>query len=105
MYTNMPFMPANLLLPDETVCQTTWAAPVCAPGSLTWQMAYSMIGTEPSALHLAATPEYAHAAMRAYLDEGLLTEQVRYGFALVERTTKTGRRTNHVPRILANNIK
>lgn len=96
MYTNMPFMPANLLLPDETVCQTTWAAPVCAPGSLTWQMAYSMIGTEPSALHLAATPEYAHAAMRAYLDEGLLTEQVRYGFALVERTTKTGVRVGLV---------
>lgn len=97
--------PGDLLLPNQTVDLTAWACVACDQYTSQpeyWGEAEALVGNRPSALRLilpeiflneakARVPKI-HAAMRAYLDNGIVTPQVKNGFVLVERETGEGTR-------------
>lgn len=94
---------AEILLPRAGVDLTKWAVVACDQFTAQpeyWREADAIAGDAPSALRLilpeallgerdARTPQI-HAAMRRYLDEGVLVPAVRDGFVLTERVTPAG---------------
>lgn len=94
---------ADILLPNVGVAPEKWA--VVAVDQYTsqieyWQQVEKIVGDAPSALHLTLPEVYLdeseariprmQANMRAYLREGVLTEQVHDGYILVERSSESG---------------
>ncbi len=93
----------EILLPNPEVDLTRWAVVACDQFTAQpeyWRDAERVVGDAPSALRLILPEAWLsesdarvpaiHAAMRAYLDEGVLVPAVREGFVLVERTTAAG---------------
>ncbi len=94
---------AEILLPKPGLDLSKWAVVACDQFTAQpeyWDRAEALVGGAPSALRLIlpeiwlaqsdARVPAIHAAMRAYLDGGLLVPAVKDGFALVERTTPSG---------------
>lgn len=93
---------ARILLPAAGVAPEKWAVVACDQFTAQpdyWAKAEAVVGNAPSTLRLtlpeifldqsaSRIPEI-HAAMRDYLNQGVLTEAVN-GFVLVERTTPSG---------------
>ena len=94
---------AEILLPRHGLEYMKWAVVACDQFTAQpdyWTSVEALVGDAPSALRLtlpelwlnereARVPEI-HAAMRRYLDDGLLMTAVRDGFVLVERETSAG---------------
>ena len=96
---------ADILLPREDVNLEKWA--VVAVDQFTsepqyWEEARTLAGDAPSALNLVLPEVYLgegdqriprmQAAMRAYLEAGVLQREVHDGYILVERATQAGAR-------------
>ena len=94
---------AEILLPGSGVDLSKWAVVACDQFTAQpeyWRRAEAVVGDAPSALRLIlpevwlaesdARVPAIHAAMRRYLDDGLLVPAVKDGFVLVERATPAG---------------
>ena len=94
---------ADILLPNDTIENEKWA--VVAVDQYTsepeyWNQVESIVGGSPSALNITLPEVYLSESatrtprmqenMKKYLCEGVVTEQVKNGYILVERTTETG---------------
>lgn len=104
-----PFYPTEMLLPAEKIPRETWACVACDQFTSQpeyWERTEELVGSNPSTLRLMLPecdlaraderiPEI-HAAMRDYLERGILVPGVRNGFVLCERTTASGVRTGLV---------
>ncbi len=99
------FHPAEILLPAKEADPAKWACVACdqyTSEPAYWEEADRLAGDAPSALRLILPECYLasgaeripriHAAMRRYLEDGVLLPAVR-GFVLCERTTAAGTRT------------
>lgn len=99
------FGPADILLPAADVAVEKWAVVACDQFTSQpdyWARVRAFVGEAPSTLHiiqpeidLARAEENIpriNAAMRRYLDEGVLERRVRNGFVLTERVTAAGTR-------------
>ena len=97
--------PARVLLPAPGVSRETWACVACDQYTSEpeyWRKAAETVGDAPSALRLILPEVFLkesgeripaiHAAMRRYLEEGLLVPAVDPGFVLCERTVPSGTR-------------
>ena len=96
---------AQILLPKPGLDLSKWAVVACDQFTAQpdyWRRAEAFVGDAPSALRLILPEVWLgegetripaiHAAMRRYLDEGILQVAVRDGFILTERTTPAGAR-------------
>ena len=94
---------AEILLPGSGVDLSKWAVVACDQFTAQpeyWRRAEAIVGDAPSALRLILPEVWLsdsdgrvpaiHAAMRRYLDAGLLVPAVKDGFVLVERATPAG---------------
>ena len=106
---NRTFCPAEILLPSAGIQPETWACIACDQYTSQpeyWEKADLLVGNNPSSLRLILPECYLkeseeripriHAAMKDYLDHGILTTAVRNGFILCERTTASGTRVGLV---------
>lgn len=96
---------ADILLPRTGTDMGAWAVVACDQYTSQpeyWQEAERLAGDKPSALRITLPEIYldqsagrvpmVHQAMADYLQGGILTEAVRNGFVLTERTTQSGAR-------------
>ena len=94
---------ADILLPNDTIENEKWA--VVAVDQYTsepeyWREVENIAGDAPSTLKITLPEVYLAESdirtplmqenMKKYLAEGVLTEKVKNGYILVERTTETG---------------
>ena len=94
---------ADILLPNDTIENEKWA--VVAVDQYTsepeyWREVEEFVGASPSTLNITLPEVYLAESetrtprmqenMKKYLAEGVVTEQVKNGYILVERTTETG---------------
>ena len=99
---NTALKKARILLPAKGVAPEKWAVVACDQFTAQpeyWKEVETVVGGAPSTLNLTLPEVYLadsdrrvpqiHAAMRDYLERGVLTEAVD-GFVLVERTTPEG---------------
>lgn len=106
------FLPADILLPRESVDLTRWAVVACDQFTSRqdyWTETEHLVGDVPSTLRLVYPEIYLsqgdkrilaiHAAMRKYLEEGVLKTAVTNGFVFVRRTTKSGTRLGLVGKL------
>lgn len=111
-FRGLGLAPADFFLPAEGVDPAKWACVACDQYTSQpeyWQETERIVGDAPSCLKLVLPecylPETAqrvpriHDAMRRYVAEGVLTQQVTGGFVLVERRTETGARIGLVATI------
>ena len=104
-FESVAIRPSEILLPVSTVAPETWACVACDQFTSEpeyWRKVEKNVASCPSTLNLmlpecdlsesAARIPAIHAAMRQYLDQGLLQPAVRHGFILCERTTASGTR-------------
>lgn len=102
--TKSCFIPADILLPSGADWEK-WAVIACDQYTSQpeyWEKVKALVGSAPSSLNIvypevylsegAARTERICAAMRDYLDRGVLREAVRGGYILVERETEQGTR-------------
>ena len=105
---NTALKKARILLPAKGVAPEKWAVVACDQFTAQpeyWKEVETVVGGAPSTLNLTLPEVYLadsdrrvpqiHAAMRDYLERGVLTEAVD-GFVLVERTTPEGVRPGQV---------
>ena len=102
---NIPFRPAEILLPASGVPRETWACIACDQYTSQpeyWEKTEKIVGENPSTLRLML-PECwlgssreripgIHGAMEAYLREGVVQTAVNCGFVLCRRRTPAGER-------------
>ena len=106
------FLPADILLPRPEADLSRWAVVACDQFTSRkdyWQETERLVGSAPSTLRLIYPEVYLsegegripaiHAAMEAYLKEGVLTTAVENGFVLVRRTTQSGARLGLVGKL------
>ena len=94
---------ADILLPNDTIENEKWA--VVAVDQYTsepeyWREVEEFVGNSPSTLNITLPEVYLSESeqrtprmqenMKKYLAEGILSEKVKNGYILVERTTETG---------------
>lgn len=93
---------ADVLLPAAGTVMNQWAVVACDQFTAQpdyWQKAEALVGDAPSTLRITLPEVYLpesearvpaiHAAMKEYLEKGVLREAV-HGFVLVERITQSG---------------
>ena len=101
--------PGQLLLPAPNVDPTAWACVACDQYTSQpeyWQNVDLQVGDKPSTLRMIlpecyldqadARIPHIHAAMRQYLDSGVVYPAVANGFILTERSTGQGARVGLV---------
>ena len=100
-----PFRPAEILLPEQGAAPEKWACVACDQYTSQpeyWEKTEEIVGDAPSTLRLMLPECYLdqsaeripriHAAMKDYLDRGILVPAVKNGFVLCRRTTASGTR-------------
>ena len=106
------FLPADILLPREPADLSRWAVVACDQFTSRpdyWAETERLVGDAPSTLRLIYPEIYLsqgdkripgiHAAMRKYLESGVLQNALTDGFVLVRRTTESGTRLGLVGKL------
>ncbi len=104
-WSNVAVAPADILLPKAGTDLPAWAVIACDQYTSQpeyWRKAEELVDGKPSALRITLPEIYLpqsggrvpliHGAMAEYLEKGILTEAVKSGFVLTERTTQSGAR-------------
>ena len=97
------FLSANILLPSYGAMSDAWPVVACdqyVSQPEYWEEVNDLVGDKPSSLRVILPEAYLserserippmREAMENYLSSSILTEQVKQGFVLVERTTEAG---------------
>lgn len=106
------FMPAEILLPNNSVSMEKWAVIACdqfTSQSEYWLEVEDIVGDDPSSLNIVFPEIYLgkddtriekiQNKMKAYLADGTLDVKIKNGYVLVERDTESGKRLGVVGQV------